>query len=133
MRTHIYSSFATVKIGLDLLFDEQNIKVDRLLGHGGLFKIEKIAQQMLASALDTPVEVTNTAGEGGAWGMAILAEYAAHKEENQSLEDYLNTKIFVDTESIVCYPDEEERKGFNKFFERYKRALKVEDLAVEKL
>lgn len=131
MRTHINSSFATVKLGLDLLFNEQQIKIKKLLGHGGLFKIEGIAQQMLASALDIPIEVTGTASEGGAWGMAILAEYMSHKEENQSLEQYLDAKIFVDTESIVCYPNKEETEGFNSFLESYKKALQVEGLAVE--
>lgn len=131
MRTHIYSSFATVKIGLDLLFNEQEIKIRKLLGHGGLFKIEKVAQQMLASSLDTPVEVTDTASEGGAWGMAILAEFMSHKEQNQSLEEYLNTKIFADAKSNVCYPNKEETEGFNSFLVRYKKALQVEGFAVD--
>jgi len=131
MRTHIYSSFATVKIGLDLLFNDQEIKINKLLGHGGLFKIEKIAQQMLASSLNTPVEVTNSASEGGAWGIAILAEYLSHKEQNQSLEEYLNKKIFADTNSIVCYPNQEETEGFNIFLERYKKTLQVENFAVK--
>lgn len=133
MRTHIYSSFATVKIGLDLLFNDQEIKIDRLLGHGGLFKIEKIAQQMMASSLNIPVEVTNTASEGGAWGMAILAEYMSHKEKNQSLEEYLNSEIFTDTKSIVCYPNKEETEGFNIFLEKYKKSLQIENFAVEKI
>lgn len=131
MRTHIYSSFATVKIGLDLLINDQEIIIEKLLGHGGLFKIEKIAQQMMASSLNTPVEVTDTASEGGAWGMAILAEYMSNKEQNQSLEEYLNTKIFVDTKSIVCFPNKEETEGFNSFLERYKKALNIENFAVE--
>lgn len=131
MRTHIYSSFATVKIGLDLLFNEQEIKIKKLLAHGGLFKIEKIAQQMLASSLDTPVEVTDTASEGGAWGMAILAEYMSHKKQAKSLEQYLNEEIFTGTNSILCRPNKEETEGFNSFLERYKKALKVESLAVE--
>ncbi len=131
MRTHIYSSFATVKIGLDLLINDQEIIIEKLLGHGGLFKIEKIAQQMMASSLNTPVEVTDTASEGGAWGMAILAEYMSNKEQNQSLEEYLNTKIFADTKSIVCFPNKEETEGFNSFLERYKKALNIENFAVE--
>lgn len=131
MRSHIYSTFATVKIGLDLLFNEQGVEIEKLLGHGGLFKIEKIVQQMMASSLNTTIEVNNTASEGGAWGMAILAEYMSHKEENQSLEDYLNKKIFVDTEAIICYPNKEETEGFNNFFENYKKALQVENFAVE--
>ena len=131
MRTHIYSSFATVKIGLDLLLNDQEIKIKSLLGHGGLFKIEKIAQQMLASSINTPVEVTNTASEGGAWGIAILAEYMSHRNQNQSLEEYLNTEIFVDTKSIICYPNKEETEGFNSYLERYKKALQIENFAVE--
>jgi sugar (pentulose or hexulose) kinase len=131
MRTHIYSSFATVKIGLDLLFNDQKIKINKLLGHGGLFKIEKIAQQMLTSSLDIPVEVTNSAGEGGAWGIAILAEYMSHKEQNQSLEEYLCNEVFLHTKSIVCYPNKEETEGFNIFLERYKKSLQVESYAVK--
>lgn len=131
IRAHIYSSFATVKIGLDLLFNDEKIKIDKLLGHGGLFKIEKIVQQMMASSLNTPVEVTDTASEGGAWGMAILAEYMSYKEQNQSLEDYLNKEIFAETKSIVCYPNKEETEGFNKFLERYKNTLKIEKFAVD--
>lgn len=131
MRTHIYSSFATVKIGLDLLFNEEQIKIKKLLGHGGLFKVEKVAQQMMASALDTPVEVNSAAGEGGAWGMAILAEYMVRKEQNQSLGQYLDKKIFADTKSSSCFPVKEETEGFNIFLERYKKALLVEGLAVE--
>ena len=133
MRTHIYSSFATVKIGLDLLFKEQEIKLKKLRGHGGLFKIEKVAQQMLSSALDTPVEVAETASEGGAWGMAILAEYMACREQNQSLEQYLNEKIFAGTNSMVCFPIKEETEGFSIFLERYKKTLQVEGFAVETL
>ncbi len=131
MRAHIYSSFATVKIGLDMLFNDQEIKIKKLLGHGGLFKVEQIAQQMLASSLDTPVEITDTASEGGAWGMAILAEYMSHKEQNQSLAEYLNTEIFADTKSTVCYPNKEETEGFNIFLERYKKALQIENFEVE--
>lgn len=131
MRAHIYSSFATVKIGLDILFNEQNIKLNKILAHGGLFKIEKIAQQMLASSLNTPVEVYDTASEGGAWGMAILAEYMSHKEQSQSLEEYLNTQIFADTKSIVCHPNNAETKGFNNFLKRYKQTLLIENFASE--
>lgn len=131
MRTHIYSSFATVKIGLDLLFNEEKIKLKKLLGHGGLFKVENVAQQMLASALDTPVEVTGTAGEGGAWGMAILAEYMVRRKQNQSLDQYLSEKIFADTDSRVCFPVKDETEGFDSFLKRYKKALKIEGFAVE--
>lgn len=131
MRAHIYSSFATVKIGLDMLFNDQEIKLNKLLGHGGLFKIEEIAQQMLASALDTPVEVTDTASEGGAWGMAVLAEYMWCKNEHQSLEEYLNEVIFVETKTSVCYPNKEETEGFNSFLKRYIKTLQIENFAVE--
>jgi sugar (pentulose or hexulose) kinase len=131
MRAHIYSSFATVKIGLDILFEEQKIKIEKLLGHGGLFKIEKVAQQMLSSALDTTVEATNTASEGGPWGMAVLAEYMANKEKGQSLEEYLRERVFLNTVSLVCHPDKEEKKGFDVYLERYKKALEIERAAVD--
>lgn len=131
MRTHIYSSFATVKIGLDMLLNDQEIKIEKFLGHGGLFKIENISQQMMASSLNTPVEVTNAASEGGAWGIAILAEYMSHKKQNQNLVDYLNKEIFVDTKSIVCYPNKDETEGFNRYLEKYIKSLQIEKYAVD--
>lgn len=133
IRSHIYSSFATVKIGLDLLFCQENVKLKKLLGHGGLFKVKNVAQQMMASALNTSVEVMSSAGEGGAWGMAILAEYAVCKEEKQKLSDYLQEVIFKDTPSEKCEPNKEETDGFNSYLEKYKKVLAVEKCAVENL
>ncbi|MBE6878729.1 MAG: ATPase [Ruminococcaceae bacterium] len=131
MRSHIYASFACVKIGLDLLFRDEKVPVEKLFGHGGLFKVKGVAQQMMASALGTAVQVNAEAGEGGAWGMAVLAEYMKNKEENQSLSDYLEKVIFADVQSTVCTPNSDETAGFERFLENYKKALVAEKAAAE--
>ena len=129
MRSNIYATFACVKIGLDMLFKDENVPVEKLLGHGGLFKVEGVAQQMMASALGTPVQVTSTAGEGGAWGMAVLAEFMKEKGENQPLADYLNSVIFAGAEYKTKQPDPQETAGYNKYIENYKKALCAEKAA----
>ncbi|MBQ6929704.1 MAG: ATPase [Oscillospiraceae bacterium] len=129
MRSHIYASFACVKLGLDMLNEKENLPIEKLLGHGGLFKVEGVAQQMLASALNTPVQVTKSASEGGAWGMAILAEFMAEKAADQSLADYLETVVFAGAESVVKQPNPAETAGCNAYMERYKKALAAERAA----
>ncbi len=129
MRAHLYSSFACLKLGMDLLLSEEDLAIDRLLGHGGLFKQKGIAQQFMADALNTRVEVNETASEGGAWGMAILAEYRLMKKEGQSLEDYLDDVIFKDNKSLAALPESEGRKGFLAFMENYEKGLELEDRA----
>ena len=130
MRSHIYASFACVKIGLDLLLQDEDVPVEKLFGHGGLFKVKGVAQQMMASALNTAVQVNAAASEGGAWGMAILAEYMMEKGENQPLTAYLEDVVFADAQSSVCTPVAEETAGFNVFLESYKNALQAEKAAV---
>ena len=129
MRSHIYATFACVKVGLDMLFKDENVPCEKLLGHGGLFKVPGVAQQMMASALDTEVQVTTTASEGGAWGMAILAEYMKEKAEGQSLVDYLENVIFADAEYTSKYPVSEETAGYNAYIENYKKAMAAEKAA----
>ena len=129
MRSHIYATFACVKIGLDMLFKDENVPVEKLLGHGGLFKVEGVAQQMMASALNTEVQVTKSASEGGAWGMAILAEFMKEKAEGQSLAAYLEDVIFAGAESTTKSPNPEETAGYNKYIEMYKKALCAEKAA----
>ena len=132
MRANIYSAMATLKIGLDILQDEK-VAVDRLLGHGGLFKTPGVAQRYLAAAAQTPVTVMETAGEGGPYGMALLAGYrlAVLEGGTLNLADYLQQKIFTDAPGSTLAPQEEDVRGFTAFLERYEAALHAERAAVE--
>jgi len=120
-----------MKIGLDLLLKDESVPIEKLFGHGGLFKIEGVAQQMMASALDTPVQVTTAASEGGAWGMAILAEYMHNAD--MTLADYLQNVIFASAKSTVCAPNPAETAGFNEYLKKYKKAIEIEKSAVKQL
>lgn len=130
MRTHLFSSLGTLKIGMDIL-SQENVKLDQLLGHGGFFKTEGVGQKMMAAAMNTSVSVMDTAGEGGAWGMALLAAYVLNKTGNETLEDYLNKKVFANEKSSTIAPDKNDVDGFNTFMERYKNGLGIERAAVE--
>lgn len=132
MRVHLYSSLATLKIGLDLLYQE-DVKVDRMLGHGGLFKTKGVGQRIAAAAMNTSVSVMETAGEGGAWGIALLAAYMSKKEANESLQEYLDNKIFAGQMGSNMEPDAKDVEGFNQFIERYKAGLAIERAAVDSL
>ncbi len=131
MRTHIYSAFATLKIGIDLLIKE-GVKIDKLYGHGGLFKTPEVAQRFLSSAMVTPVTTMETAGEGGPYGMALLAAFLLDKGE-YSLEDYLEKEIFADAVSEEIMAEQSEIDGFNKFLEFYKQSFEVEKAAVKSM
>lgn len=131
MRTHLYASLASLKIGLDILLKEEQVKVDRIYGHGGFFKTKGVGQSVLAAAFDAPVAVMETAGEGGPWGMAILASYMAHKEEGETLEDFLNNKVFADSKGEVMEPVAEDVAGFEEYMKVYVSALEAERKAVE--
>lgn len=132
MRTHLYSSLGALKMGMDILFTE-DVKLDVLLGHGGLFKTRGVGQCILASAVNVPVSVMETAGEGGAWGAALLASYLLWKEEGETLADYLAYKVFAGKQGDVINPDPEDVKGFAKFMELYKTGLVIEKAAVESM
>ena len=106
MRTHLYAALATLKIGMNILLDEEGVKVDQILGHGGLFKTKGVGQSIMAAALNAPVAVMETAGEGGAWGIALLAGYMADKAEGETLEDYLDNRIFAGKLGETVQPDE---------------------------
>ncbi len=131
MRSHLYTSLGALKIGLDILFKREDVKVDRILGHGGLFKTEGVGQKILAAAIDAPVSVMSTASEGGAWGIALLAAYMLNKAEGETLQAYLNDKVFSGKTGVTIYPDKADVDGFNKFIESYSAALPVERAAVE--
>ncbi|SEW26267.1 xylulokinase [[Clostridium] fimetarium] len=133
MRTHLYSSLATLKIGLDILFKEEDISVDKMYGHGGLFKTKGVGQKIMAAAMNTPVFVMETAGEGGAWGIAILACYMKNKETEESLATYLENKVFCGDQGKKIIPDPEDVKGFDLFMIKYMNGLKIERAAVDSL
>lgn len=127
IRTQIYSTMSTLKIGMEILENEQ-VNIDCLTGHGGLFKTAVVGQKLMAGAMNSPISVMETAGEGGAWGIAVLARYA-FDSEGKALDDYLNTKIFSRYKSTTIEPDEKDVKGFNEYIKRYKKALAVEKAA----
>ncbi len=125
VKAQLYSAFATLKIGADILFEEEKAEVDKILAHGGLFKVPKIAQQILSDAMNTPVSVMTTAGEGGAWGIALLAAYML-KGEGKTLGSWLNGKVFVDMNAETLCPQENGVKGFDEYISRYKEGLLAE-------
>ena len=131
MRVHLYSAFATLKVGNDILFKEEGVEADKIYGHGGIFKTKGVAQQILADALNTPISVMETAGEGGAWGIAVLAAYMAQKDASEALADYLDNKVFAGETGSELAPDAAGVKGFDAFIERYKAGLAAEKAAVE--
>ncbi len=132
MRMHLYSAFAALKVGLDILFKEEHVEVDEMLGHGGYFKTPVVGQSFAAAAIHAPVSVMETAGEGGAWGMAILAAYMA-AGKGDDLGTYLNKVIFADTKGSKLAPTQADIDGFEKFMEKYRKGLAVEKSAVESL
>jgi len=133
MRTHLFSALGTLKIGLDILFEEEHVKIERVLGHGGFFKTAEVGQKMMAAAMNVPVSVMETAGEGGAWGIALLASYMLHKEEKEPLEAYLSKNVFAADNSTTIAPDQRDVDGFAAFMERYKEGLPIERTAVAAL
>jgi len=133
MRTHLFSAVGALKIGLDILFEEEKVKIEQILGHGGFFKTKEVGQRIMAAAMKVPVSVMETAGEGGAWGMALLAAYMLHKAPNEPLESYLSEKVFAGEEGSTIAPDQADVDGFAAFMERYKKGLVIERAAVEGL
>ncbi|NQX66944.1 FGGY-family carbohydrate kinase [Paenibacillus alba] len=131
MRVHLFTAFAALRLGMDILTQKENVTIDRILAHGGLFKTPLVGQKMCAAALNVPVSVMSTAGEGGAWGMAILASYMVNKEQHEGLADYLTTKVFNDAKGQEVYPDSADVNGFALFMERYTEGLAIEQAAVD--
>ena len=133
MRTHLLSALATLKIGLDILTQEENVPIDKLYGHGGYFKTPGVGQRMLSAAVGSPVSVMETAGEGGPYGMALLAGYMLWKKEGQTLEDYLDHAVFAHAKSSTLTADAEDIAGFAAFLNQYKKSLPVERAAIDTL
>lgn len=132
MRVHLYASLSVLKAGMDLLLKKEGVKVDNMMGHGGLFKTKGVGQSILAAALNTPVTCMTTAGEGGAWGIALLAAYSV-RGEGKPLDQWLNEKVFADAQGETILPDPEDVKGFDEYLERYTKGLPIEAAAVQNL
>ena len=133
MRTHLYTALGALKVGNDILMKEENVKADFFFGQGGFFKIRGVGDRVMAAALNTPIKLMETAGEGGPWGQAILAGYMLQKEEGETLEQYLNNKVFKEGKVETCDPVAEDVKGFDKFMEDYNAGLEIERAAVDSL
>ncbi len=131
MRAHLFSSLGALKIGMDILFEQEQVKIDQILGHGGFFKTRGVGQKIMAAAINVPVSVMETAGEGGAWGIALLAAYMLYKKGNEPLEAYLSSKVFAGEQGTTIAPDPADVKGFAAFMERYKKGLVIERTAVD--
>ena len=130
MRVNLYTSLGAVKMGLDILMKEEGVKVERILGHGGFFKTKGVGQRFLAAAVNAPVTVMDTASEGGAWGIAVLAAFLADKHKDETLEEYLEKRIFTQLSGSTIAPDAEDVKGFEVFMERYRKGLSIEKAAI---
>ena len=133
MRTHLLSALATLKIGMDILTDLEQVRIDKLYGHGGFFKTPEVGQRMLSAAVNTPVSVMETAGEGGPYGMALLGAYMLWKDEGESLSDFLDNKVFANAKSVTLMAEPADVEGFAAFLARYRRALPLERTATEVL
>lgn len=131
MRAHLYASVGVLKIGNDILFNEEKIKIDRITGHGGLFRTKGVGQRVLAAAINSPISVMETAGEGGAWGIALLGSYLVNNDKKQSLADFLDEKVFAGNAGVEVSPTAENVAGFNAYIEKYKACLPVEEAAVK--
>ena len=133
MRVHLFSALAALRIGLDVLFDREHVQMDQILGHGGFFKTAEVGQKIMAAATKVSVSVMQTASEGGAWGIALLASFMLQKAQNESLEAYLANKVFAGKNSTAIAPDPRDIDGFMAFMDRYKAGLIIERAAVDGL
>ena len=131
MRAQLFSAFSPVKIGMDVMTKDEGVAVDSLVGHGGIFTTPKVAQKILAATFDTPIKVMSTAAEGGAWGMAVLADYLWHAD--QPLDEFLDARVFADAASTTENPDEGDVAGFEEFFDRFREGLPIEHVAIESI
>ena len=131
MRNNLYTCLGAMRVGLNILIDKEHVQIDRLLGHGGLFKTQGVGQQILADAVNAPVSVMATAGEGGAWGIALLAAYMVDREEGETLDQFLDNKVFAGNEGSTLDPNPEGVEGFNIFMERYLKGIPIERAAVD--
>lgn len=131
MRANLYGAVAVLKIGNDILLKDEKVAVDRITGHGGFFTTPEVGQRVLAAALNSPISCMETAGEGGPWGMALLASYLVNSDKHQSLADFLDTNVFAGNKGTEIAPTPEEVEGFNTYIESYKQGLEIEKAAVK--
>ena len=131
MRAHLYASVAVLKIGNDILFKQEKVKVERITAHGGLFKTKGVGQRILAAAINSPISVMETAGEGGAWGIALLAAFSVNNPQNLSLPDYLEDVVFAGNNGTEIAPSPEDVAGFDKYIQNYQQGIPVEQAAVQ--
>lgn len=130
MRAHLYASIGVLKLGNDILLKQENVKVDRITGHGGLFKSTIAGQRVLGAALNSPISTMETAGEGGAWGIALLAGYLVNNPDGLTLPDWLDKYVFAGNKGVEVAPTPEDVEGFNRYMENYKAGLEIEKAAV---
>ncbi|MHC1787009.1 MAG: xylulokinase [Christensenellales bacterium] len=133
MRAHLLSAFCTLRLGMDILLAGEGVQVDRLLGHGGIFRTAGVMQRLMAAAVETPVSVMQTAGEGGAWGIALLADYLIHREVKDSLSGYLAREVFRDMAVSTLQPDPQDVAGFRRYLRDYQAGLAIQRAAVDTL
>ena len=131
IRAQLYGAIGVLKIGNDILFNEEHVQVDRIMGHGGYFTTPKVGQKMLAAALNSPISVMETAGEGGAWGIALLAGFMVNNPKKLALPDYLDQVVFAGNTGVEVAPSPEDVEGFNRYIENYKQSLPIEHAAVQ--
>ncbi len=133
MRLQLYTALGALKTGFDILFGEEKVQADEIFGHGGYFKTEGVGQRILAAAMNAPVSVMQTAGEGGAWGIAVLASYMINKSNGETLPEFLNTKVFAGQKGSKLEPVAADVEGFNKFMTRYAKGLAIERAAIDNM
>ena len=133
MRVHLYAALGALKVGMDILTKEEDVQVEQIYGHGGFFKTPIVGQRMMAAAMNTPVSVMETAGEGGAWGIALLAAYMVQKRPDESLEGYLASRVFAGVQAVPMAPVKEDVEGFERYIKRFKACIPAEKLAGELL
>jgi len=133
MRVNIFTSLGALKTGLDILLKEEDVKVDEIFGHGGFFKTKGVGQRIMAAAINAPVSVMETAGEGGAWGIALLASYMVNKKDGETLDDYLANRVFAKESGTKISPDANDVEGFDIFIKRYIKGLPIERAAIDNI
>ena len=133
MRVHLFTALGALKIGMDILLKQEEVKLDEILGHVGLFKTKGVGQNIIAASLSVPVSIMETAEEGGAWGIALLASYMLNKADSETLEEYLSQKIFVAKAGETMSLDPKDVEGFEQFMKRYTKGLAIERAAIENL
>jgi sugar (pentulose or hexulose) kinase len=132
MRAQLFTALGALRTGMDILFEQEQVHIDAINGHGGFFKTAEVGQKIMAAALHTPISVLKTAGEGGAWGIALLASFLI-QGSGQSLQEFLTKDVFASSEAVTIAPTKEDIDGFNAFFSNYKKGLAIERAAVQNL